>query len=70
MNTIPREDRREACFGMGTITLMKTPRFGHPIDHSKPNCAVCKRTPPILTGDHPLSGEKGINAPVLKIVKR
>ena len=25
--------------------------------------------PPLLTGDHPLSGEKGINAPVLKIVK-
>jgi hypothetical protein len=51
MNTIPREDRREACFGMGTITLMKTPRFGHPIDHSKPNCAVCKRT-----GEKPKAG--------------
>jgi hypothetical protein len=25
--------------------------------------------PPILTGDHPLSGEKAINAPVLTIVK-
>jgi DnaJ-class molecular chaperone len=38
------ENRCEACFGMGTITLMKTPRFGYPIDHSKPICSVCKGT--------------------------
>jgi DnaJ-class molecular chaperone len=42
--TVPKEDDCEACFGMGTILLMKTPRFGHPIDHSKPMCQACNGT--------------------------
>src|ERR1700733_6079932 len=45
MNPIPQEERCEACFGKGTITLMKPARFGHPIDTSPPpDCPVCKGT--------------------------
>jgi hypothetical protein len=40
MDSIPQEERCEACFGMGNILLMKTPRFGQPIDNSKPTCTV------------------------------
>jgi hypothetical protein len=38
------DNRCKACFGIGTITLMKTPKFGHPIDHSKSICSVCNGT--------------------------
>jgi hypothetical protein len=38
-------NRCEACFGKGTITLMKPARFGHPIDTSPPPvCRVCNGT--------------------------
>jgi DnaJ-class molecular chaperone len=40
--TIPQEDRCEACFGLGRITQMKSPRLGHPIDTSPPPaCRAC-----------------------------
>jgi hypothetical protein len=36
-------NRCEACFGKGTITLMKPARFGRPIDTSPPPlCPVCR----------------------------
>lgn len=43
--TIPQEDRRETCFGKGTMTLMKPARFGQPIDTSPPPvCRACNGT--------------------------
>jgi DnaJ-class molecular chaperone len=48
MNATDQEtiaNRCEACFGKGTITLMKPIRFGQPIDTSLPPvCRVCKGT--------------------------
>jgi hypothetical protein len=44
MNEIPQQDRREACFGKGTLITMKSVRFGRPIDTSQPICTTCKGT--------------------------
>jgi DnaJ-class molecular chaperone len=40
--TIPQNELCETCFGKGTLTTMKTPKWGHPIDLSQPICPTCK----------------------------
>jgi hypothetical protein len=43
MNTIPQEDRCEACFGTKQLVEMRTPKFGHKIP-IPPVCPVCNGT--------------------------
>jgi len=40
--TIPQKELCETCFGKGTLTTMKTSKWGHPIDLSQPVCPTCK----------------------------